>query len=148
MNQIVREAINLLGDQGRIAEDISLAIDRELKGLTYLGPLRREPQRDYRWNGAQPGTIGVDGHGTIDALLAGSRSGRSRHNRNILNSVSEWLKRMKLADDGLSVPRLGSSSHYEVVVDPVNLRDVGIGISQVLLGSPLPNRCWPNCLWR
>ena len=65
-----RPAISLLEDKGNLAEDISLAIDRELRALTYLGPLRRQPERDYMWNKAQPGETGVDGHRAIDALLA------------------------------------------------------------------------------
>jgi predicted ATPase len=49
--------------------------------------------------------------------------------------VSYWLKRMKVAEK-LEVKQIGRSSRYEVVVhrDGViaNLRDVGIGVSQVL----------------
>ena len=132
-----RPAISLLGDNGDLVEDISLAIDSELRGLTYLGPLRRQPERDYVWNKAQPGKIGVDGHRAIDALLASvflHKLKNPERNR-ILNGVSKWLKKMNLADR-LKVHQVGHSNRYEVVVDShgvsVNLRDVGIGVSQVL----------------
>lgn len=132
-----RPAISLLGDNGNLVEDISLAIDSELRGLTYLGPLRRQPDRDYVWNKAQPGKIGVDGHRAIDALLASvflHKTNSPERNR-ILNGVSKWLQNMNLADR-LKVHQVGHSSRYEVVVDShgisANLRDVGIGVSQVL----------------
>ena len=131
-----RPAINLLEDKGNLVQDISLAIDSELRALTYLGPLRRQPQRDYVWNQAKPGKIGVDGRHAIDALLASVFLHQSRNPRDsTLNGVSKWLQRMNLADR-LKVHQVGRSNRYEVVVDShgvsANLRDVGIGISQVL----------------
>ena len=132
-----RPAIKLLGDKGNQVEDISLAIESELKTLTYLGPLRRQPERDYVWNKAQPGKIGVDGRHAIDALLASALLHRpkSPEYHRTLNSVSTWLEKMNLADD-LKVRQVGRSNRYEVVVDSeavsANLRDVGIGVSQVL----------------
>src|SRR5690606_16453368 len=53
----------------------------------------------------------------------------------ILAGVSHWLARMKVAEK-LEVKQLGRSTRYEVVVHKdgveANLRDVGIGVSQVL----------------
>lgn len=132
-----RPAIGLLGDNGSRVEDISLAIDSELRALTYLGPLRRQPERAYVWNKAQPGKVGVDGRYAIDALLASALLHRpkSPERDRTLNSVSTWLRRMNLADR-LKVHQLGRSNRYEVVIDSqavsANLRDVGIGVSQVL----------------
>ena len=132
-----RQAISHLKDKGDQVEDISFAIEKELKALTYLGPLRRQPERDYVWNQAQPGKIDVDGHRAIDALLASAflHSTKNPERNRTLNSVSQWLKRMNLADQ-LKVCQVGHSNRYEVVVDSqavsANLRDVGIGISQVL----------------
>ena len=132
-----RPAIGLLGDNGSRVEDISLAIDSELRALTYLGPLRRQPERDYVWNKAQPGKIGVDGRHAIDALLASAtlhRPNNQEYNRT-LNSVSTWLRKMNLAER-IRVRQVGHSNRYEVVIDSqavsANLRDVGIGVSQVL----------------
>lgn len=128
------EAIAVLGRDGAIAEDLSLAIRRELENIIYLGPLRRRPERDYVWNKTTPGQIESDGHRAIDALLASALT-RGDKQGEILAGVSCWLARMKVAEK-LEVKQLGRSTRYEVVVHKdgveANLRDVGIGISQVL----------------
>jgi len=130
------DAVSLLATDGKRAEDISLAIRRQLEGIAYLGPLRRKPERDYVWNGSMPGDIGVDGGKVIDVLLA-SALAKSKHDEepSIIESVSHWLKRMGVADN-LEVRQLGRSSRYEIVVSRdgvvANVRDVGIGVSQVL----------------
>lgn len=130
------EAIQLLELDGRQAEDISLAIRRELEGIAYLGPLRRKPERDYVWNKTRPGEIGVDGSNVMNVLLASallrSKDGEAEE---VKEGVSKWLKRMGIAER-LEVRQLGHSSRYEIVVQragvAANLRDVGIGVSQVL----------------
>ncbi|HBP54100.1 MAG TPA: hypothetical protein DD643_07090, partial [Synechococcus sp. UBA8638] len=136
-----RPALSLLGKafgkKDNLVEDISLAIDKELKALTYLGPLRRQPERDYVWNKAQPGKIGTDGRHAIDALLASALLHRpnSPEHKRTLGGVSKWLQKTNLAEQ-LEVCQVGRSNRYEVVVDSLgvsaNLRDVGIGVSQVL----------------
>ena len=125
------EAVHLLSQDGKIAEDISLSIRRELERIAYLGPLRRKPERDYVWNGSRPGDIGSDGSKAIDVLLASALENKST----VIKEVSVWLKRMGVAEE-IQVRQLGRSSRYEIVIlrDGVtsNLRDVGIGVSQVL----------------
>lgn len=128
------QAIVALGHEGSIVQDLSLAIRRELEDLRYLGPLRRKPERDYVWNKASPGDIGSDGVKTIDALLASALL-RDVNQAKVLESVSSWLKRMKVADR-IEARQVGRSTRYELVVSrdgvDANIRDVGIGISQVL----------------
>lgn len=128
------EAIAMLGQDGAVLEDLSLAIRRELENIVYLGPLRRKPERDYVWNKSKPGEVGSDGHRAIDVLLASALMKGEDQNR-IIEGVSKWLVRMKVADK-LEVTQLGRSTRYEVVIHrdglETNLRDVGIGISQVL----------------
>lgn len=127
-------AIADLDLDGPLVEDLSLAIRRELEEISYLGPLRRQPERDYPWNKSTPGEIGVDGRSAIDALLASALLKGREHNR-IVKAVSLWLSRMQMADS-LEVRQQGRSSRYELVVHRAgiasNLRDVGIGVSQVL----------------
>lgn len=127
-------ALTALGTEGPLVEDMSLAVRRELESVVYLGPLRRKPERDYVWNKSKPGEIGVDGHKAVDVLLASTLL-RGEDKNEIADSVSYWLKRMKVAEK-LEVRQIGRSTRYEVVIhrDGVvaNLRDVGIGISQVL----------------
>ncbi len=128
------EAIVMLGQDGNLLEDLSLSIRRELENIVYLGPLRRKPERDYVWNKSKPGELGSDGHRAIDVLLASTLMRGEDQNR-IIEGVSRWLVRMKVADK-LEVKQLGRSTRYELVVHrdgvEANLRDVGIGISQVL----------------
>ncbi len=128
------EAIAVLGSDGAVAEDLSLVIRRELENIIYLGPLRRKPERDYVWNKTTPGQIESDGHRAIDVLLASALT-RGDKQGEVLEGVSSWLARMKVAEK-LEVKQLGRSTRYEVVVHKdgveANLRDVGIGISQVL----------------
>ena len=158
------EALALLGPDSTHLQDLSLALRRELEGIVYLGPLRRRPERDYVWNKTAPGDVGNDGHQAIDALLANALL-PSEHQGSVLRSVSHWLQRMGMAEQ-LSVRAVGRSGRYELLVhhDGVvaNLRDVGVGVSQVL---PVlawrraisvcmrRNRCsecvsTKNCTWR
>lgn len=128
------QAIVALGNDGSLVQDLSLAIRRELEDLRYLGPLRRKPERDYLWNKTSPGDIGSDGSKTMDALLA-SAFLKDAVQAKVLDGVSAWLKRMKVADR-IAARQVGRSTRYELVVSrdgiDANIRDVGIGISQVL----------------
>ncbi|WP_144735001.1 AAA family ATPase [Extensimonas perlucida] len=128
------DVIARLDKDGQLAEDLSLAIRRELEGISYLGPLRRKPERDYPWNKTKPGDVGSDGRAAIDALLASALLKGEEQNI-VVDGVSKWLARMKLAEK-LEVRQQGRSNRYELVIhrDGVacNLRDVGIGVSQVL----------------
>ena len=128
------DAIADLDQDGPVVEDLSLAIRRELEGISYLGPLRRKPERDYAWNKTKPGEVGIDGRSAVDALLASALLKGDEQNH-IVKGVSQWLARMKVADS-LEVRQQGRSNRYELIVhrDGVacNLRDVGIGVSQVL----------------
>lgn len=127
------EAINAMGVDGMISEDISFAVWEELNSISYLGPLRRKPERDYTWNKSNPGVIESDGNKSIDALFASEFLKDA--NKSVLQGVSRWLKKMGIADR-LSVRQVGRSTRYEIVVIKKglasNLRDVGIGVSQVL----------------
>jgi hypothetical protein len=128
------EATVLLGEDGVYLQDFSLAIRRELEDIIYLGPLRRKPERDYVWNKSKPGEVGPDGHKVIDALLASDLL-RAEDQGETLKGVSHWLKKMGIAEK-IEVRQVGRSSRYELVIHKdgvaANLRDVGIGVSQVL----------------
>jgi predicted ATPase len=128
------DAIAALDKDGQLVEDLSLAIRRELEKIIYLGPLRRKPERDYPWNKTKPGDVGSDGRGAIDALLASALL-RGDEQNYVVNGVSGWLNRMGVADR-IEVRQQGRSNRYELIVHrdgaACNIRDVGIGISQVL----------------
>lgn len=128
------DAIAALDKDGQLVEDLSLTIRRELERIIYLGPLRRKPERDYPWNKSKPGDMGSDGRGAIDALLASALL-RGEEQDYIVKGVSHWLKEMGIAEK-LEIRQQGRSSRYELIVCrngvACNLRDVGIGVSQVL----------------
>lgn len=128
-----KEAIYKFGTQGAEVEDSSLNIRRELESISYLGPLRIKPKRTYVWNRTRPGLIGVDGSEAIPALLASSHES-AKNGDGLIESVSRWLKKMKVADR-LEVKTFGSGN-YNILVHrdgvAANLIDVGTGISQVL----------------
>ena len=123
-----------MGPERDDLQDLSLVTRRELESVVYLGPLRRKPERDYVWNKSTPGELGTDGNRVIDVLLASALMKGDDQTR-VIEGVSKWLRRMKVADR-LEVKQLGRSTRYELVVHrdgvEANLRDVGIGISQVL----------------
>ena len=128
------EAVALLSVDGQLAQDLSLSLRRALENIAYLGPLRRKPERDYTWNKSNPGEIGSDGHRAVDVLLASALL-KGDEQAQVIEGVSRWLSRMRLADR-LEVRQQGRSNRYALIVrrgDTVcNLHDVGIGISQVL----------------
>ncbi len=128
------DALSSLHSERALFEDLSLGIRREFEGIIYLGPLRRKPERDYVWNRSTPGEVGSDGHKTVDVLLASALI-KDEERGGIIAGVSKWLKKMGVADE-IVVKQIGRSNRYEVVIlrngIESNLRDVGIGVSQVL----------------
>ena len=136
-------AIARLGDAGERIVNVGPQLLDELSNIIYLGPVRRLAQRDYVWGGRMPATIGDDGSKAVDALIAsGMTAGHARRRDQIpppeadlFYSTARWLKRMDLAD-GLSVKALGGSARHELLITregtQVNLKDVGVGVSQVL----------------
>lgn len=136
------QVIALLGEKGEQLNELGSQLLGELGKIIYLGPLRRLAQRDYIWSGRQPSHIEDDGSKAIDALIAwGVAEKKSRRKGypvkmdNRFSDVTMWLKRMGLAT-GLEVQRLGTSSRYELLIvngeEKSNLKDVGVGVSQVL----------------
>lgn len=136
-------AIADLGERGELIKDIGPALLDELGKIIYLGPVRRLAQRDYIWSGRMPANIGDDGAKAIDALIAsGIAMQRAQKQRKptppeaeLFNQTIHWLKAMNLAD-GLSVKALGGSARYELLIENEdeisNIKDVGVGVSQVL----------------
>lgn len=136
-------ALARLGADGERIRDVGPALLDELGRIIYLGPVRRLAQRDYVWSGRMPATIGDDGAKAVDALIASGvaaltakRPGRTPPaEAALIADTGAWLKRMDLAD-ALSVRPLGGSTRYELIVERqgehTNLKDVGVGVSQVL----------------
>lgn len=125
-----------LKEHGSRVEKLGLSLIEELRRISYLGPIRQIPRRDYGWSGNMPVTLGDRGERTADALIASKYLGDNPGvNGKLLQDVSEWLKKMGLADR-IVVKRLGRSARHEILLETngerTNLRDVGVGVSQVL----------------
>lgn len=138
-----KAALYRLGNKAEPIKLIGPALYNELSKIIYLGPLRRLAQRDYIWSGRMPTHIGDDGAKAIDILIASGISKQSaiRHKKALtteailFDQAVFWLNEMNLAD-GLEVKSIGNSARYELFVmhygEASNLKDVGVGVSQVL----------------
>lgn len=124
------------------ASDFVLELERVLKSLFYVGPLREYPKRLYLWSGEVPDHVGVKGERAVEAILAASdRSFNSKPKQKtkpLPQLVAERLEAMGLIHD-FQVKQLGEHrKEYEVLVrtspklPEVKLTDVGFGVSQVL----------------
>lgn len=135
--------INKLGARAEPIKPIGPALLDELSRIIYLGPLRRLAQRDYVWAGRMPAHIGDDGAKAVDALIASGVARQLALKRKkplppeaqLFEQTIHWLKEMNLAD-GLSIRALGGSARYALMIEndgqASNLKDVGVGVSQVI----------------
>jgi len=135
--------LNKLGVQAELIKPIGPALLDELSRIIYLGPLRRLAQRDYVWAGRMPAHIGDDGAKAVDALIASGVARQLALRRKkapppeaqLFEQTIHWLKEMNLAD-GLAIRALGGSARYELMIEnegqASNLKDVGVGVSQVI----------------
>ncbi len=99
------------------------------KKLFHLGPLREKPRRIYTSSGAEPESVGEGGEYIADVLWV---------NKKIRKDVDTWIEKF---DIGLKfkLDELKRGSHiFEIKFEdintkiPVNLIDVGFGVSQLL----------------
>jgi predicted ATPase len=124
------------------ASDLVLQLERMLRSVLYVGPLREYPRRLYLWSGEIPDHVGVKGDRAIEAILAaGDRVFNwkpKQKTRTLAELVAERLRSMGLIRE-FQVKALGQHrKEYEVLVrtspkmPEVKLTDVGFGVSQVL----------------
>lgn len=122
--------------------DLTLALDRALGALTYLGPLRDRPRRLYTWSGEEPDHVGWRGERSIEAILAARQRmihpGYRRKGQPFEQVIARWLRSMGLIQS-FEVQAIGDRrKEYEVRVKTVGSRedvlltDIGFGVSQVL----------------
>jgi predicted ATPase len=126
--------------------DLTLALEKQLGRVHYVGPLREYPKRSYLWAGERPQNVGVSGELAIPAVLA-ARSARSqivRVNKKgrkrvpFEQVIADWLRRMGIIESFRIEAVAEERKYYEVLVKrtasaaEVLLTDVGFGVSQVL----------------
>ncbi len=124
--------------------DFALATEAMLEGISYLGPLRKHPQRIYPWSGETPASVGPMGEYAVAAILAAQEEGRKLnrkvggHTRGFAEFIAAWLKDLGVIQDFSVRPVAAGRKEYEVLVKThakapqVKITDVGFGISQVL----------------
>ncbi|MEI8374401.1 MAG: DUF3696 domain-containing protein [Planctomycetota bacterium] len=123
-------------------KDFSLEMERLLRSVSYLGPLRSKGERLYYWTGGEPESVGYSGENAISAMLAAKErklSTRPRQRVQFFQQfIAERLKDLELIDE-FAVRRISANrKEYEVKVKTpgspswVDIPDVGFGISQVL----------------
>ncbi len=124
-------------EDGEEIRNAGSALLEELERIIYLGPVRQLAQRHYSWDGVPPSSLGDDGDRSIDALIAsGLLAKKGKAGGELFQKAAYWLIEMDLAT-GLDVKRVGNSSLYELLIlgqneSRSNLKDVGVGVSQVL----------------
>lgn len=122
--------------------DFVLELERALRSLFYVGPLREQPKRLYLWSGEAPEHVGDRGERAIEALLAarhrhfdGEAGGAPKPFQVV---VAEELKKMGLIHSFEVKPLGPHRREYEVLVKTgaampeVKLTDVGFGVSQIV----------------
>ncbi|MCP4305928.1 MAG: DUF3696 domain-containing protein [bacterium] len=143
------EAVGYFQNSGFLSV-IELELEQQFGDrLSYLGPLRSYPLREYHWQGHRPEDVGQRGERSVEALLASRSRGRTNtRKRNKLGRairlitveehVAGWLAELDLIAD-FEVQRISQETNlYRVVVEPygsdvpVLLTDVGFGVSQIL----------------
>lgn len=124
--------------------ELTLALEKRLQDIYYLGALREAPQRTYIWSGEIPEFVGWRGERAVDAILAARardqriRSSKTNKIQSFDEMVAYWLKEMGLIESFEIKQVAPNRRDYEVLVktvgikDQMNLTDVGFGVSQVL----------------
>ncbi|MBL9105416.1 MAG: AAA family ATPase [Myxococcales bacterium] len=126
------KALAFLRQLDRALEDLADAVRDHARGVRYLGPFRRPPQRYHRRTEFGLGQLGRDGSNLamlLDALPAAER-----------DAFSAWLRRH--FGFGAHAERLGA--HVCVMVDQaaqhsLNVADTGCGTAELL---PVVAQCW------
>lgn len=127
---------------GEVVRFLNLGFERLFQQIYYLGPLRERFQRQYSWTGETPEHVGWKGEATVPALLAGKNRtynrGKGSPRRPLNEFVALWLKQMGLIESFEVKAVAPRRREYEVLVrtpgarKPVNITDVGFGVSQFL----------------
>ena len=122
--------------------DLTFQLERQLRNIYYLGPLRQTPSRTYTWSGEIPEHVGTRGERSVEAILAAAdrKIVPKRRSPGLAFPVmiSRWLSRLGLLERFSPQEIAKGRKEYEVSVQTqdnevsVLLPDVGFGVSQVL----------------
>lgn len=141
---------------GGFLADFALATETLLDDFSYVGPLRRPPQRLHVWSGDVPGGVGEMGEHTVDAILAADGEGRrlqlpgEGRERPFGEVIAGWFEKLGLIQGFALRPVAAGRREYEVLVrthanaPEVSMADVGFGVSQVLPALVQAYYCPPH----
>jgi len=130
-------------NSGFLAEFVA-AFEAQMDRISYLGPLREYPKREYVWTRSRPSDVGVKGERVIEAILAATERNEKRNLtsksklRPFQEMIAYWLQQMGLVDSFKVDEIKAGSGLYQAKVrvrkgaPEVLLTEVGFGVSQVL----------------
>lgn len=140
--------------------EFALEVERVLRSMAYLGPLREAPRRMYQWSGDTPDDVGQMGQFAVPALLAADGEKRrlnvavKQRTLGFSEFIAKQLQRLGVIHTFKVEPVAAGRKDYEVIVQtgvtgaPVRLTDVGVGVSQVLPAVVQAFYCAPNAtIW-
>jgi hypothetical protein len=114
--------------------------------ISYLGPLRAHPRRQYIWSGETPPDVGVNGENWLSAYLSaadraispGMGPYKAKKARIFQEVIARWLKESGLVHDFEAKPVARGAREYRARVkvaarsEWVSVPDVGFGVSQFM----------------
>lgn len=136
------EQVSAYYQNADFVQDFSLALEKMLRSVCYLGPLRSRGERLYQWAGGEPENVGFTGDQAVSAMLAAKErllnTGYRKPKRPFQKLIAEQLQQLGLID-AFEVRQISANrKEYEVKIktpgapDWVDLPDVGFGVSQIL----------------
>jgi predicted ATPase len=118
-----------------LCQQVAQQVEADFRSISYIGPLRTEPERVYYFTGESVSEVGRRGENTFKLLAAVQYGGRIEELKHYLNW---WLERLGYQ---LDVQVLKNTPLLQIVLEDkdsegreqvYNLKDVGFGLSQVL----------------
>ncbi|MGA2657292.1 MAG: DUF3696 domain-containing protein [Verrucomicrobiota bacterium] len=136
------DELSLYYQNGETLNDLAFEMQTLLQRLSYLGPLREEPRRQYAWAGEMPESVGTRGERWVSAFLAAADRkislGFKKHAETLDHLVALRLQELGLIESFTVAPIASGLREYRVRVkvseasSEVSIPDVGFGVSQVL----------------
>ena len=134
--------VQALYQNAAFSADFVLELERMLRSIYYVGPLREYPKRLYLWSGEAPEHVGERGEKAVECILASEgraiSPGDDERLRWLPEVVAKRLRDMGLIHEFAVRPIAPNRREHEVLVrtapglPEVKLTDVGFGVSQVL----------------
>ncbi len=140
------QEVNAYHQNAQGLDDLSLAVETLFQRVSYLGPLRAHPRRQYIWSGENPPDVGIEGENWMSAYLSskdrmispGMGAKRALNARPFWEIIGRWMKDIGLVHDFEAKPVAQGAREYRVRVkvspraEWVSVPDVGFGVSQFM----------------